>query len=75
MGQVYVKDTMLFSDAFKDAKAGDKHGRLEKTDFNYTCLICLKVVTGWRDCKDVDIPLPVCSDECLDARDSSRSPT
>lgn len=60
---------MKFDVALKHVKVGETIGRLERTDRLYSCLVCRKV-TGWRDCKDESCPgVPICSDECLDARD------
>lgn len=60
---------MKFDVALKHVKVGETVGRLERTDRLYPCGICRKA-TGWRIDVGPDCPgSPICSDECLDARD------
>lgn len=61
---------MKFDIALKDTPIGGEVGRLERTDRYFACGIC-RTPTGWRIDVGPDCPgSPICSDECLDARDA-----
>lgn len=64
---------MKFGLALKHVVVGQTIGRLESTGRLFPCMIC-REVTGWRDVVEPSTPgVPVCSDECLDEWDATRT--
>lgn len=63
---------MKFGLALKHVAVGETVGRLESTGRLFPCMIC-RAVTGWRVDVDTTPGVPICSDECLDEWDATRT--